>query len=385
MHSFSFRIPQLLAAVTLTSNLLLVLAYWLIRPTGDTVGIAIVCVVQLPVSWFLGKYLQRFLLTYIDQAKRLEKGDLTIQMPTNSICWCFNALAESLTKAVSGVNDITRKVVASGGEISEGVRNIESNVSDVARILEEHVNETNQLATAAQEMSATASSVAEDAIAAARAGDDATTHGANAQASVEIAVNNIQSLSTEVGAIETLVNMMTQETQSIEAVLSVIGGIAEQTNLLALNAAIEAARAGEQGRGFAVVAEEVRSLAGKTQHSTVEIGEMLTKLRKGASSLEGSMKQTRSTFDTTSTSVLAIHETLDTVTSAITRIGEHNNQMAAAAEEQSAVAQQISESVTNIREMALQLQKHNENAAAAPEDVRNANNAFMQQTATFTL
>lgn len=385
MNSFSLRVPQLLTAVSFIWGLLLVLIYGLTRSSGDLTGVGIVCLAQLPASWFLGKYLQRFLLIYIEQAKKLERGDLTIQMPASSICWCFNSLAQSLTSAVSGLNGITKRVVSSGEAISGGVSNIQSNVSDVAHILDKHVSETNQLATAAQEMSTTATSVAEDATSAARAGDDAASHGENASASVATAVNNIQSLSAEVESIETLIGMMGQETKSIEAVLSVIGGIAEQTNLLALNAAIEAARAGEQGRGFAVVADEVRSLAAKTQHSTIEIGEMLSKLQKGASTLEDSMQRTRSTFETTSTSVLAIHETINSVTGAIARIGEHNNQMAAAAEEQSAVAHQISESISNIREMALQLQRLNADAAKAPEVVRTANDSFMQQTATFVL
>jgi methyl-accepting chemotaxis protein len=265
------------------------------------------------------------------------------------------------------------------------VEQIQSNGSAVTRVLDQHVAETNQLATAADQMSSTAGSVAEDASAAARSAERARAQGNDAKGAVELAVGNIRSLDSEVESIEGHIQRMSQDTDRIAEVLSVIGGIAEQTNLLALNAAIEAARAGEQGRGFAVVADEVRALAAKTQHCTTEINEMLGRLREGAGSLETAMGRTRRSFETSSESVSAVHGSLSGVLDAILEIGEYNDQMAAAAEEQSAVAQEISRNIANIREMAVHLQELNRNADEAPAAVRSANDAFMQQTASFTL
>ncbi len=387
MQSFSMKIPQLLTLSLIVWNLILLSLLWLWNPDGMTeeARLIVLAVAQLPGAWLMGKYLQRYLLAYIALAKKLEQGDLTIRMAADSACWCFNSLANSLNKAVQGVNRITSSVVQEGGRISGAVEQIQSNGSAVTRVLDQHVAETNQLATAADQMSSTAGSVAEDASAAARAAERARAQGNDARGAVELAVENIRSLDGEVESIEGHIQRMSQDTDRIAEVLSVIGGIAEQTNLLALNAAIEAARAGEQGRGFAVVADEVRALAAKTQHCTTEINEMLGRLREGAGSLKTAMGRTRASFETSSESVGAVHGSLSGVLDAILEIVEYNDQMAAAAEEQSAVAQEISRNIANIREMAVHLQELNRNADEAPAAVRSANDAFMQQTASFTL
>jgi len=387
MHSFSLKIPQLLTLSLIVWNLILLSVLWLWNPAGMTEQgrLIILAAAQLPGAWLMGKYLQRYLLSYIALARKLEQGDLTIRLAADSACWCFNSLANSLNKAIGGVNSITTSVVQEGERISQAVERIQSNGSEVTGVLDRHVSETNQLATAADEMSSTAGSVAEDATAAARAAERARTQGNDARATVELAVGHIRSLDGEVGAIEGHMRRMSEDTGRIAEVLSVIGGIAEQTNLLALNAAIEAARAGEQGRGFAVVADEVRALAAKTQTCTTEINEMLGRLREGTGSLENAMARTRQSFETSSESVGAVHSSLGTVLEAILEISEYNDQMAAAAEEQSAVAQEISRNIANIREMAVHLQELNRNADEAPAAVRSANDSFMQQTASFTL
>ena len=148
---------------------------------------------------------------------------------------------------------------------------------------------------------------------------------------------------------------MNENTRHIAAILNVIGEIADQTNLLALNAAIEAARAGEQGRGFAVVADEVRSLAARTQASTAEINQMLEQLYLGANAAVTAMEQTKHSCQQAADTTNLVTENLDTLTTYVFDINGLSNQIATAAEEQSAVTEEINRNLTTISEMVDEL------------------------------
>jgi len=208
--------------------------------------------------------------------------------------------------------------------------------------------ETEMVAAAMNEMSSTVQDVARNASDAATAANDAKETASSGQTIVHRSVQSIGSLTQHIEQAAETIHRLEGETQEIGKVLEVIREIAEQTNLLALNAAIEAARAGEHGRGFAVVAEEVRSLASRTQGSTEEIRQMIERLQSGSSEAVTMMGHSQTQAKQSTDEMEATEQALTQIGTAIDQINDLNFQIASAAEEQSAVAEEINRNVNNI-------------------------------------
>lgn len=215
--------------------------------------------------------------------------------------------------------------------------------------------ETDQIATAINEMTATVQEVARsatDAASAASAASQADNEATNGRNVVAQTVDSIETLAANVEQAADVIQKLEVDTTEIGGVLDVIKGIADQTNLLALNAAIEAARAGEQGRGFAVVADEVRTLASRTQESTEEINNMIERLQSGAKNAVAVMEQGREQARTGVEQASQAGESLSAITQSVATINDMNTQIAGAAEEQSKVAEEINRNVVNISQVA---------------------------------
>ncbi|WP_409078106.1 methyl-accepting chemotaxis protein [Pseudomonas sp. SZMC_28357] len=208
--------------------------------------------------------------------------------------------------------------------------------------------ETDQVAAAINEMSAAALQVAQNAQEAAQAASQAQQEGTSAAEIVNASVDSIHGLVGDLQVSGTSLGKLKAEVESIAGVLAVIRGIAEQTNLLALNAAIEAARAGEAGRGFAVVADEVRALASRTQDSTKEIHGMIGRLEAGTLNTVTAMEQSSSAGTRTREQSVLAMTSLDAIAALISTINAMNAQIASAAEEQTAVSEEINRSVQQI-------------------------------------
>ncbi|WP_437438338.1 methyl-accepting chemotaxis protein, partial [Pseudomonas syringae] len=234
------------------------------------------------------------------------------------------------------------------GGLRDGVTQIASAAEQLSAVTEQtsagvnsQKNETDQVATAMHEMSATVQEVARNAEQASHAAVNASKEAREGDGVVSKAVAQIEKLATEVTHSKSAMDDLKNESNKIGGVLDVIKAVAEQTNLLALNAAIEAARAGEAGRGFAVVADEVRSLAQRTQTSTEEIAALIsglhTRTAQVATILDNSQALTANSVELTRNAGVSINN----MTQAISTIETMNHQIAAAAEEQSAVAEEI--------------------------------------------
>ncbi|KAB0548927.1 methyl-accepting chemotaxis protein [Pseudomonas argentinensis] len=235
--------------------------------------------------------------------------------------------------------------------------------------LQRQREETDQVATAVNEMAATTLEVANNVARTAIATQEANRLTQEGRTIASETREAIQRLSLSVGETGEAVTRLAQDSNEIGGVVDVIKGIADQTNLLALNAAIEAARAGEMGRGFAVVADEVRSLAQRTAESTGQIHALIAKLQRTADEAVLTMDIGRKQADEGVERVQQADQALAGISDAVANINEMADQIAAAAEEQSAVADEISRNITTIAQLSDQTAGEAQSTALLSEEL----------------
>lgn len=285
-------------------------------------------------------------------------GDLTRRLPTGSGDEVAE-LAHNFNRVLGHVSHIIQNVVTVNGKVR-------SNVTTMSQATESTVNSTTQqlreielVATAVEELSASANEIARHAGETAERTNATSILAEQGNEIVNSSLDNVNRLTTQIEATAQKIQVLKNNSVNIGSVMEVIRTIAEQTNLLALNAAIEAARAGEQGRGFAVVADEVRSLAQKTRSSTEEIESIIVQLQRAADEAHQAMNTStaaaRDTIDTAS----KVGGALDKIRSNISIINDMNHQIATASHEQSTVANEVSKNITAIHALS---EKVSENA-----------------------
>ena len=267
-------------------------------------------------------------------------------------------MGATLRDLISGIRDGVTQIASAAEELSAVTEQTSAGVNS-------QKVETDQVATAMHEMSATVHEVARNAEQASVAAADADKEARAGDKVVGEAIGQIERLAAEVVRSSDAMTVLEQESDKIGKVMDVIKAVAEQTNLLALNAAIEAARAGEAGRGFAVVADEVRGLAQRTQQSTEEIESLVAGLQNGTRQVSEIMLGSRTLTDSSVELTRKAGVSLESITRTVSNIQAMNQQIAAAAEQQSSVADEISRSIVNVRDVSEQTAEASEETAAS--------------------
>ena len=292
-------------------------------------------------------------LSLLASTRKIAEGDLRTQVDVSGrdeltdLQAATQAMLDSLKSTIRHISDSSTQLASAAEEMSAITR--ESNAG-----IQQQSMETDQAATAVNQMTAAVEEVARNAVSASQSTQASERSAGLGKERVEQTIHAIEKLTGTVENTRVEMAGLAQQAQDITKVLDVIRAIAEQTNLLALNAAIEAAPAGEQGRGFAVVADEVRALAHRTQLSTQEIEQMIQGIQNGSSKAMLSMQQ--SSEDANQTLAIA-HEAgsaIGHITEAISDINERNLMIATASEEQAQVARSVDQNLMSIRDLALQ-------------------------------
>jgi len=280
---------------------------------------------------------------------KVAAGDMTVSYKVQSRDE-LGELGDVFNDTVVKIHDLIERVGHTVTEVERQADRVEVVSGESNQAVAGQRSQIEQVATAMNEMSATAQEVARSAAAAVGSAQSVNDETVNGRELVDSQVGSIQRLASGIDQSVAVINQLAADSASISRVLEVIKGIAEQTNLLALNAAIEAARAGEQGRGFAVVADEVRTLAKRTQQSTEEIEQMISKLQGGVAATVKAMSGSHKMADDTVSQSSKVQQALENILGAVGMIVDQNQQIAAAAEQQTAVAHDIDQNIVAINE-----------------------------------
>ncbi|CAH6927814.1 Methyl-accepting chemotaxis protein [Vibrio chagasii] len=333
-------------------------------------------------------------------------------MVINRLLYPLQTLSEALTQLAQGRGDLTQRIDITRmdeiGKLAELVNQFLSQMQSMLKGVVEHShdlnnhaekanqlatqssirvenqqNDINQIATAIHEMSATAAEVASHAELTASASQASATACNDGQEVIQQNRDAITRLATQVEDAANVIRELENNAQSINQILSTIQGIAEQTNLLALNAAIEAARAGEQGRGFAVVADEVRVLSQRTHGSTEEIRVMIDTLQKNTEHAVDSMTTSTQLAENSVGFAEQAHDSLSKITQAISEINDMALQIASAAEEQRAVSEDISRNTQGIKDASDDLAQQAESSRNSSNEMSNAAESMRRDVERF--
>jgi methyl-accepting chemotaxis protein len=331
-------------------------------------------------------FLKRFVLspmaTVVSALDRLAEGDFKVEIDMQREDE-LGSLAASARRIRDDLGDLLRNIVDLAHDLDQAGGGLAGLSEQNRSQLGIQQDGTTQVATATEELAATAQEVAGGAAGAAQAANEAEASTTGGMKVVHEAIESINQLESDVNKVNQVLSDLESHSGAIGNVLNVIRGIAEQTNLLALNAAIEAARAGEQGRGFAVVADEVRSLAQRTQESTQEIQLTIEQLQAGAEAAVQAMGHGHGRVTEGVERTREVGQALEDISASVSTIVGMNAQIATAAEEQGVVASDVSRNVSRIDQSSHEMVVSAESLADTSQTIASLSTRLAQATERF--
>ena len=348
------------------------------------IWLAVAIALGLTCAWLITRSIVKPLQDTVTLAKQVANGDFTHQQQVTR-----KDELGALQTSMQGMTGNLRRLI---GEVRDGVVQVASAAEQLSAVTEQtsagvqsQKVETDQIATAMQEMTATTHEVARNAGNAAKSALEASRQAQQGEQSVSKAVDQIEVLAREMESTKAAMATLRGHADSIGGVLDVIKAVSEQTNLLALNAAIEAARAGDQGRGFAVVADEVRALAHRTQQSTREIEAMIGTIQQDSTDAVKAMQQSSQTAEQSLAVAREANGALLAIAGAMNGIDERTALIATAAEQQALVAKDIDRGLISIKDLSDQTAAGASQTSSASNEVSRLAAGLRQVVAEFVI